>query len=86
MDIIDIIDDQYTTERFSSYSKCIHINTKGIGILHLNIRSINSNFKQFLILFDGIKDNTDIMILTECWFNPSKQNFLYNIINYSIFY
>lgn len=46
-----------------------------VSIISMNIRSINKNFDDFLVLLSRIDFNFDILILSECWltehYNPS---------------
>lgn len=46
-----------------------HYNTK---ILTLNIRSVNHNFDDFLVLLGRLKIDIDIIIFTECWINKTS--------------
>lgn len=45
----------------------INVSISGLKILHLNIRSINRNFNELLVLLSLIKINCDVIVLTECW-------------------
>lgn len=45
----------------------INLTISGLKILHLNIRSINRNFSELLVLLSLVKINCDVIILTECW-------------------
>lgn len=50
--------------------KCIQFirdPTKGLKILHLNIRSINKNFDEVVVLMRLLGFQCDVLILTECW-------------------
>lgn len=38
-----------------------------IKIFHINIRSINKNFDELLVLINLIKFSCDVLVLTECW-------------------
>lgn len=38
-----------------------------LKIIHLNIRSVNQNYSELLILLHRIKIDFDVIILTECW-------------------
>lgn len=41
--------------------------TNHIKILHINIRSINKNFDEILVLIDLLNVTCDVLVLTECW-------------------
>lgn len=57
---------------------------KSLNILHLNIRSINKNFDELLILLETLKQNVDIIILSETWqINSTKY---LNIPDFTIHY
>ena len=47
-----------------------------LKLINLNIRSINKNFDELLILLDSFQTKYDIIVLTECWlnetYNPKK--------------
>lgn len=41
--------------------------TKGLKILHLNIRSITKNFDEVIVLMRLLGFHCDVLVLTECW-------------------
>lgn len=43
-----------------------------IKILHVNIRSMQCNFDNFLLIFARMGIPFDVVIMTECWINPSS--------------
>lgn len=57
-------------EDILSYTKSGNISLK---ILHLNIRSINCNFSNLLILLKRINMALDIIVLSECWLSKCPQ-------------
>lgn len=50
-------------------------------MLHLNIRSINTYFDEFLVLLEGLKIKFDMIVLTETWSVSNKNEFLINGYN-----
>lgn len=52
-------------------SKYIKHDSSGLKIFHVNIRSINKNFNNLLVLLHRINPSIDIIILTECWLSKS---------------
>lgn len=59
-------------------------NGDSINIIHLNIRSLNHNFEEFLILLESLDTKFDIIILTETWRLDDLD--IFNIKGYNIFY
>lgn len=59
-------------------------NKKHFSIFHLNIRSINKNFDESLLLLDQLKIDFDIIIFGETW-RISDINF-FNIDDYQVIY
>lgn len=58
-----------TPEKCRAYIK----NTpKSLNLIHLNIRSVNSNFDKFTVFLIGLEVSCDIIILSECWLNPNS--------------
>lgn len=51
---------------------CNLIKQHNLKILTLNIRSVNHNFSDFLVLLTRINLDIDIIILTECWINDNS--------------
>lgn len=51
--------------------KYIIDNNSGLKIFHVNIRSINKNFNDLLVLLHRIKLSLDVIVLTECWLSKS---------------
>jgi hypothetical protein len=62
----------------SDYSKL-----SDFRVLHLNIRSYNKNFDEFLILWQGIKKKYNCIILTEAWL--SDDSGLVSLEGYNLF-
>lgn len=48
-------------------SKILNTSQTGIKMIVQNIRSLNKNFEDFLILLTRLKLDFDLIILTECW-------------------
>lgn len=72
--------DQYKKQIVENTSNKVSIN-----IVHLNIRSINKNFDELLILLESLHDiNIDIIFLSETW--NIKETKCYNIPGYELFY
>lgn len=55
------------------------------SILHLNIRSANKNFDQFLLFFQIHKIDCDVIALTEAWLDE-KDGSTYTIPDYTTYY
>lgn len=55
-----------------------------LNIIHINIRSINKNLDQMLILIESLGENFDIMVLSETWIIEDITRF--NITGYNVFY
>lgn len=55
-----------------------------LNIIHLNIRSLNKNFDNLLILLESLKIKFDLIVLSETWKINNLENF--NIEGYDIFY
>lgn len=71
---IDNIDIARTIECDSSeLTKHIHVNKNDLTIISQNIRSIYRNFDDFILTLSDFNFETDIIILTECRLNASKQ-------------
>lgn len=70
----------------SVLSSNINIKNKLLNIFHLNIRSINKNFDQFMVFLEAysLHLTCDIIILSECWSINSEDQ--YNIRDYNRFY
>lgn len=61
--------DYYTSAEFyEEFGK----NNHALRILHLNIRSVNSNMNEFLIYMKSLKTEFHVVILTETWLNCSS--------------
>lgn len=58
----------------SEYKRLTNDN-ENFSLINLNIRSINKNYDQFLILLQGFKKKFDIIILTETWAIRNKIEF-----------
>ena len=71
----------------SSFNDLLNDNVfdlNSFGILHLNIRSINSNFDSFLAYFQAIKYKFPIIVLTETWLSSNNSD-SYHIPGYSTY-
>lgn len=81
---IEVADGVNTLE-FNSHSN-LPLDSSGslIQLMHLNIRSINKNFDNFMVLLESLKQKLDLIILTETW-NISNLD-LYSIPGYNSFY
>lgn len=55
-----------------------------LKVMQMNIRSINKNLDNFLVLLESLNQNFDIIILTESWNIANTSQ--YNINGYSTFY
>lgn len=55
-----------------------------LNIFHLNIRSINKNLDQLLVLLQGTQVIFDLIILSESWFLKDPE--MYNINGYNMYY
>lgn len=56
----------------------------GINIIHMNIRSLQKNFEEFVVLLESLTFTCNIIILTETWNIENVE--LYNIKNYKLYY
>lgn len=57
-------------------------NFKYLNIMHVNIRSVNKNYDELLILLENLKKEVHILILTETWLTDVMPSNL-NIPNFS---
>ena len=67
---------------FKSVNSKLNIND--INILHVNIRSLNSNFENLEILLRKLLIAPSIIICSETWFLPCPQ--YYELENYILYY
>lgn len=61
----------------------IHNNCTKFSMFHMNIRSVQKNFDELLLLLQQSKITHDLIILSETWKNECKN---IEILNYRIFY
>lgn len=73
-----VIDDAEQCKRILKNS------SSDLRILTQNIRSINRNFDELMVLLERLAIEQDVIILTECWL--SKVNILPTMKNYHQFY
>lgn len=59
-------------------------NNCGLGIIHLNIRSIKKHFEELIIYINTIIEKIDIIVLSETWDVEEVSDF--NIPNFNIYY
>lgn len=59
-------------------------NVNTVNFIHLNIRSINKNFENLLILLESLSTSYQIIILSETWKIDCLDK--YHIKNYNIYY
>lgn len=81
-----IVDHEINHQRFDSIEECIYFKEEGLGIYHMNIRSLEANFGEFLYLIDGVKNKINILVLTETAFDPKKRDFCYDINGFKSYY
>lgn len=87
MDVLDVVvNHEINHSRFKSIESCGLFNEDGLGIFHMNIRSMNANFNQFLCQFDTIKTSVNVLVLTETGFDPKKRDFCHDIDGFKSFY
>lgn len=56
-----------------------------LKVMQLNIRSINRNFDEFLVLINSFNFAFDVIVLTETWYSDSVGR-IFNIPNYEVFF
>ena len=52
-------------------SQLLGSHKEGIKILHFNIRSINKNFTNVLVLLSALQARCDVIIFSECWLSKT---------------
>ena len=62
----------YIAEEAEECAGYLNMEGEYITIINQNIRSINKNFDDFVLLLNRINTNVDIIILTECWLSDSS--------------
>lgn len=75
LDLIGDIDKSLNVECHNNFNaeECSSVISKySIKILHVNIRSMQCNFDNFLIMFARMSIPFDVIIMTECWINESS--------------
>lgn len=71
-----------TTNDKNTLKKIIS-NPKALNIFAMNIRSLNKNFDNLLVLLTDLGNEFDVIVLSECWINA---NYIPKIINnYSVY-
>lgn len=76
---------EFVINNETELNKLILCNMKtGINIIHMNIRSLQKNFEEFVVFLDSLTFTCDIIILTETWNIENVE--LYNIKNYKLHY
>ena len=68
----------------NKYNKDPYESTNILNIIHINIRSINKNFENFLVYLESLSNTFDIIALSETWQIQCLSSF--NIKNYRLFY
>ena len=72
----------YTAEEAATSFK--KINDKAFSVLHLNLRSLNQNFKSLKKLLTTIKFEFNVICLTETWcMDDSRNETVFNLDNYT---
>lgn len=92
MESINVINSffEYKTNYFESFSEFTYkyniVQNLFLNILSCNIRSINANIDELLLLLenDNIFFKPDIMVLTETWHDTNSFNML--LPNYNVFF
>nr|CAI5839840.1 unnamed protein product [Callosobruchus analis] len=90
IDILDIIDSdaEVDTKVYDSFQDYIQNkagkNINGLGIIHFNIRSLQKHFNELLVYVDVMKNNLDIIVLSETGEVKDKSNF--SIPDYNMYY
>ena len=81
---------QQETIDCSALKSKLSVNHNLINIIHLNIRSINKNFNEFLLFLEAYKINyCDVIVLSETWnindaiYDIPGYNMHYNYANYN---
>lgn len=59
-------------------------NEANLNLIHLNIRSLNKNFDELMVLLQCFESNYDLIVLSETWNLLDINNF--NINSYQMFY
>nr|CAI5831865.1 unnamed protein product [Callosobruchus analis] len=90
IDILDIIDSdaEVDTKVYDTFQDYIQNkagkNINGLGIIHFNIRSLQKHFNELLVYVDVMKNNLDIIVLSETGEVKDKSNF--SIPDYNMYY
>jgi hypothetical protein len=75
LDLMTEIDNSYNIEchTIPTPEKCSPIISRySIKLLHINIRSMQRNFNNFLVIFTRLNISFDLVILSECWINDNS--------------
>lgn len=63
---IDNLSDEPISTFFEKPGNVCLLNSS-FSVLHLNIRSANKNFEEFVLLLQSMRVDFDLLVLTECW-------------------
>uniref|UniRef100_A0A8D8QVA8 Tick transposon n=2 Tax=Cacopsylla melanoneura TaxID=428564 RepID=A0A8D8QVA8_9HEMI len=89
MDTLDIINNgqfQIPCNEFKRFENSFEFfNNSGINIFHINIQSIQSHFNEFLIYFNKIKKNVQVLVFTETRHSTLDMN-RFNIDSFDLIY
>jgi len=88
IDLDDVVSNVETLKA-SNIDSCKEILNKtgckvGLKLFHINIRSINCNFDELVVLLESLDLSFDLIILTETW--GVQNTNIFNIEGYNIFY
>ena len=75
----------FNTENIPSRAKCkkILLENENLTLIHINIRSVNKNFEELIILMQELFYLPQIIILTETWkVDNLKMYYTYNYTSY----
>ena len=61
-------------------------NTKGLSIIHFNVRSLNANFRKLDQHLSQLDFQFDIIAVTETWFSQNTVTNVFNMKGYELFY
>lgn len=87
----DSVKSTIVCKSYTSLNKFLNFSSQPISnltnlltLIHLNIRSIRTNFDEILVLLNCLSHNLDFIILSEIWINDFEVS-MYNIDNYNCF-
>lgn len=78
----DISTDHETIFVESNLDSIINTNFKYLNVLHINIRSVEKNFEELLILLHNLQREVHVLVLTETWLTDIFPDYL-NIKNFN---